>query len=166
MTTNELPVTVEIADVKTTPSPPSSEVTYGVRNGSGACIWLVDDDWFTWRQKGKDVEISLKRERLEPGAQVFGYFDPQVLELAPGDATSRTLRLDWPQRLNQAWNEEEFAAPAPGRYSLSIVVGYGRSPAPPPPQSAADVEATVLAWQREARSDTVPLEIPDYELPS
>lgn len=125
MTTNEPTVTVEITEVTTMPSPPTSEVTFRVHNHSGASIWLVDDGWFTWRKEGEHAEISLKRERLEPGAQVFGYFVPQVSELTPGQAASRTLRLEWPHRLSRAWNRNEYAAPPPGRYSLSIVVGYG-----------------------------------------
>lgn len=156
-------VSVAITRISTRTAPAASRIRYRVRNGGSRRVWLVADDWFTWRQQEQAIEISLKRERLQAGGQVFGYFVPEVVPVDPAGQADRRLELSWPQRLSPLWNDGEVAAPAPGRYELSLVIGFGRSPAPPDPGSAAEVEQVVLDWQQEARSAPATLEIPVYD---
>jgi hypothetical protein len=158
-------VTVEVERVATTRTPPRTQVGYRVRNDGRAPVWLVDDEWFTWRHEREGVEIARTREPLRPGAQVAGYFPPQVVEVGPGSSVRRVLTLEWPQRLSRLWNDAAWACPHPGTHLGRIVVGYGRTPAPPPPTSAAEVEAVVLGWQERAASAEVLLDVPAYDPP-
>ncbi|TAK09724.1 MAG: hypothetical protein EPO39_01755 [Candidatus Manganitrophaceae bacterium] len=149
----EEPVTVEITDVSDRGT--STTITYAVTNRSDAPVWLVNDDWFVWRQKDSDVEISFARGPMRKGTQVFGYFPPQTVEIPPGGRIEKQFTLHWPQRLSRIWNEAEAAERPPGRFRLSVRVGYGLTPEPEPPKRGEGVEEPVLRWQKEAASPPV-----------
>lgn len=133
----------------------STAITYAVVNRSPSPIWLVDDQWFVWKQMNSDVEISFARGRMQEGVQVFGYFPPKTIEIPPGGGCERTFTLTWPQRLSRIWNAADVAERPPGRFRLSVRIGYGSSPAPEPPQLGEGVEVSVLRWQKEAVSPPV-----------
>ena len=147
------PVTVEITAVSD--QGVSTTLTYAATNHSAAPIWLVNDDWFVWKQKNSDVEVSFARGRMRKGTQVFGYFPPQTIEIPPGGRMERQFTLHWPQRLSRIWNAAEAAERPPGKFRLSVRVGYGFTPEPEPPKLGEGVEAPVLRWQREAVSPPV-----------
>lgn len=147
------PVTIEITSVSD--QGVSTAITYVVTNRATAPIWLVNDDWFVWRQKTSDVEISFARGRMRKGTQVFGYFPPQTVEIPPGGRLEKQWTLHWPQRLSRIWNAAEIAERPPGPFRLAIRVGYGLTPEPEPPKLGEGVEAPVLRWQREGVSPPV-----------
>lgn len=144
------PVTVEITDVSDQGD--STTATYVVTNRSNAPIWLVNDDWFVWKQKNSAVEISFARGRMRKGVQLLGYFPPQTVEIPPGGRLEKQFTLRWPQRLSRIWNAAEIAERSPGRFRLSVRVGYGLTPEPAPPKLGEGVEEPVLRWQKEAVS--------------
>jgi hypothetical protein len=152
-------VRVEITGVNSSREPPGATVSYRVRNESAALVWLVNDRWLIWRQEGARIEISLARGRMQPGSEVFGYFAPAVLEVEPGGDVSDALALSWPLSLDPLWNERSEVAPPPGRYELTLRVGYGLTPSPGGPRSGEGVEERVFRWQREAVSDPFPFDI-------
>jgi hypothetical protein len=155
------PVAVEIVEAAGTAEPRGAQVRYVVRNGGDATLWLVDDDWLVWRAEGSRIELSYARAPLQPSVVPFGYFPPAVASLDPGAEIERVAELTWPQRLDGLWNAEDSADPPPGRYELSVRVGFGETPEPPPPQAVGEgVEAPVLGWQREAVSEPVELVLP------
>ncbi len=154
-------LTVEIVDVASSAQPPGAELRYLVHNDSDAAAWLVDDGWLVWRQDGHHIELGYARVPMQPGVEPFGYFDPQVVMVAPGEQLERTVTLSWPQPLSQLWNADPVAAPPPGEYDVTVRIGYAATPKPEPPQTLAEgVEAPVLAWQREAVSRPAKLVIP------
>ena len=156
------PPKVEITNVAWRRDPPGSVVEYRVLNRGDRPIWMVDDGWITWRQKGSAIELSLARGRMSPGSAVFGYFPPEVREIRPGETYSAKLSLDWPLHLDRLWNEQEEAAPDPGRYDLSLRIGYGETPERGPLLDGDGVEDPILRWQKESVSDPYPLEIGEY----
>ena len=158
-------VTVEIVDVISGLAPPTTAVTYEVRNTGSAPVWLVDDGWLVWRQAENRIELSFARATMRPDAQPVGYFDPDVAEIPPGSALRRRASLQWPQKLSTLWNAEPYAAPAPGRHSLSVSVGYGLTPEPSELADDPDVEGDVLRWQRVVASTPVTAVVPDYQVP-
>jgi hypothetical protein len=143
-------VTVEIAAVEGIDSPPGAEVRYRVRNGSDATVWVVDDDTLAWQENGRRITLDTARVPMQPGVEPFGYFDPDVAALDPGESLERTIELSWPQRLSGIWNREREASPAPGEHELVVRVGYGTTPTPDRPRET--VEDGVLAWQSTADS--------------
>lgn len=153
-------VTVEIAVAEGRPDPPGAELTYVVRNAGGAAVWVVDDGWLVWRQEDRRLELGYARVPLQPGVEPFGYFSPQVAPLAHGAELTRTVTLNWPQRLDGMWNAVDSAAPTPGEYTVVVRIGFGETPEPAPPALGEGVEAPVLAWQREAVSEPVALAVP------
>jgi len=153
-------VTVEIVAAERRTDPPGAELRYVVRAARDAPVWVVDDGWLVWSQRGRRIELGFQRAPLRPGVEPFGYFDPRVAELEPGGELARTVTLSWPQRLDGMWNAQDEAAPAPGEYEVVVRVGYGESEAPPPPTRVGEgVEAPVLGWQREAVSEPVALTV-------
>jgi hypothetical protein len=146
------PATVEIADVAELTEPRGVELRYLVRNGAEGTIWVVDDGWFAWRLEDRRIELNFARVRMQPGVEPFGYFAPEVVAVEPGARLERTVALNWPHPLSGMWNATPDADPPPGEYEVVVRVGWSDSPAPGPPETA-DVEAPVLAWQREAVSD-------------
>jgi hypothetical protein len=145
-------VTVDIVAVERHADPPGVELTYVVRNGGTAPVWVVDDGALAWREDGGDIELGYARVAMQPGVEPFGYFSPQVAPLAPGGELRRTVALSWPQRLDGTFNRDDVAAPAAGDYRVVVRIGYGETPEPPPPALGEGVEGPVLAWQREAVS--------------
>lgn len=146
-------VTVEITGVSDQRT--STAITYRVMNRAIVPIWLVDDDWFVWSRKNSDVEISFARGRLQKGVQVFGYFPPTVVKIRPGRCRQKSFTLKWPQRLSRIWNSAATAERPPGKFLLSVRIGYGLTPEPEPPTSGEGVEEPVLRWQKEAMSPPV-----------
>jgi hypothetical protein len=154
-------VRIDVVEVASASDPRATNVRYVVRNQSDKSVWVVDDGWVTWRQDGDQIELSYARVPMQPGVQPFGYFDPAVVEVAPGDELERTVTLTWPQPLSRLWNAEAEADPPPGEYDLTVRIGYGVTPKPAPPQTLGEgVEAPVLAWQREAVSEPARLTVP------
>jgi hypothetical protein len=156
-------VIVSISQIKTTQAPPSTSVEFVVRNNSIAPIWLVNDQWLIWRQRGQAIELSLQRGPMRPGAQVFGYFSPAVVNIESQSTYRSAVELRWPQPLDLLWNSIEEAAPAPGVYQTALRIGYGLTAEPEPPKLGESVEAPVLRWQREAVSAAVAMKIPEYK---
>jgi hypothetical protein len=153
-------VTVDIVAVERHADPPGVELTYVVRNGGTAAVWVVDDGALAWRQDDRTIELGYARVAMQPGVEPFGYFSPQVAALAPGGELRRTVALSWPQRLDGTWNPGDVAAPAAGDYGVVVRVGYGETPEPPPPTLGEGVEGPVLAWQREAVSAPARMSVP------
>jgi hypothetical protein len=133
---------------------PGTDLEYVVRNDMDSAIWLVNDGWLTWRQMGPEIELSYARGRMRTGAQVFGYFPPDTVKIPPGEQLTRTIHLKWPQALDRLWNTASEANPAPGKYRVSVRIGYGATPGPEPPRSGEGVEEPVLRWQQEAVSES------------
>ncbi len=158
-------VTVEIVAAEGRPDPPGAELTYVVRNAGDAPAWVVDDGWLAWRQEDRRLELGYARVPMQPGVEPFGYFSPQVAPLAPGAELTRTVTLSWPQRLDGMWNAGPSAAPPPGEYTVVVRIGYGETPEPGPPAAGEGVESPVLAWQREAVSEPVPLTVAAPRVP-
>ncbi|MFC7737929.1 hypothetical protein ACFQX4_19315 [Roseomonas sp. GCM10028921] len=153
---------VEVIAASSGTEPPATRLRYAVRNAGPQPVWVVDDRWLTWRQSAREIELSFRRERLQPGAVPFGYFAPQVAELPPGAELQRELELTWPQPLSPLWNEAPVAAPPPGAYAARLRIGYGTSPAPDDPRPGEPAEAATLRWQRDALSPPHPVEVPPY----
>lgn len=151
-------VTVAITAAESTDDP-GLALTYEVGNEGEAPVWLVDDDDLVWSREGDRLELSYARAPLQEGVEPFGYFDPEVRELAPGERVRKTVSLTWPQSLSGLWNDRREADPPPGSYGLCVRVGYGPTPEPDAPGPDEDVETPVLRWQREAVSDPVEVEI-------
>jgi hypothetical protein len=155
-------VEVKILKVSSQETPPSTHVEYQVSNHGDAPVWLVDDGWLIWNQDGERIELSFKRGKMRAGSQAFGYWPPATVMLNPGDQVSRPVELKWPQPLTRLWNDAELASPPPGRYQLSVRVGYGLTAEAEPPLLGEGVEATVFRWQREASSPAAPMTVPAY----
>ena len=64
--------------------PPAWHLEYEVRNQRPTVIWLVIDESLVFRHVGRHIELSYARTKMQPGVQVFGYFDPKVLAIPPG----------------------------------------------------------------------------------
>lgn len=155
-------VLVTISEITATSDPPKTRVEFVVRNNRIASIWLVNDRWLIWRQNGQAIELGLERGGMRPGAHVFGYFSPDVVKVESQSAYRSAVELQWPLPLDLLWNDLEEAAPAPGLYQTSVRVGYGLTEKAEPPKLGERVQAPVLRWQREAVSDAVAMQIPEY----
>lgn len=156
------PVRVAIVDAQSHASPAEWQVEYEIRNSGASMVWLVDDARLSLRQDGERIELSYARAPMQSNAQVFGYFNPKTVRLAPGTCLRRTVRIPWPCPLSRLWNPVREAAPAPGRYALTVRVGYARSALPPPPVPGEAIDASVLRWQRQAGSAPAIIDIPPY----
>jgi hypothetical protein len=154
------PVTVDIVAADSRADPPGAELTYVVRNGGHAPVWVVDDGFLAWRQDGRSIELGYARVPMQPGVEPFGYFSPQVAPVAPGAELRRTVSLSWSQHLDGTWNAADTAAPPPGDTGVVVRIGYGTTPEPPPPRTGEGVEDPVLAWQHEAVSAPATLTVP------
>lgn len=155
-------VSVMLTSILTQVDTPATQLTYEVRNRSDKPVWLVDDGWLTWRQKGKQIELSYAREKMQPGVQVFGYFSPAVAKIEPGNAVTRKVELSWPLSLDRLWNDEYQAKPDPGKYKVSIKVGYGLTPEPGPLEPEENVEEPVFRWQTSIVSNLAPMDVPVF----
>lgn len=152
-------VIVSIVSAVVQTNPPGWQIAYVVKNGGRAPVWLVVDDPLVLRRDGTRIELSFARAKMVPGAKVFGYFDPKVVAIAPGDTVERKVHIAWPLRLDDTFNTEREVAPPPGEYEVTVRIGYGRTPAPPAPRLGEGVEAPVLRWQKEAVSLPVRMQI-------
>lgn len=155
-------VTVEILRISSQTNPPSTQLEYRVSNETHAPIWLVEDGWLIWRQKGRAIELCYARGTMQPGSHVFGYFPPSVVQVKAGESVSHVIDLLWPQALDRLWNNTNIAAPPPGRYEVSVRIGYGETAEPDPPDLNESVEAPVLRWQKEAVSKAISFDVPPY----
>lgn len=155
-------VTVQIAQAIVTIDPPAWNLAYLVANHGTTTAWLVADNWLVFSQNGNQIELSLARHRLQPGTHVFGYFDPAVTPIPANGSIRRPLIVPWPAPLSDLWNARSEATPPPGRYDVSIRVGYGFTPAPDPPGANEDVEDPVQRWQQIAVSPPLSLDVPIY----
>ncbi len=143
-------------------SPPAWRIEYDVRNMSGAVIWLVVDESLKLWRDDAHIELSYARGKMVPGVKVFGYFNPNVVDIPSGGNLHRTVEITWPCRLSDIWNVEREAIPPPGEYDVSVRVGFGLTSAPRPPKADEDVETPVLNWQKETVSSSVRIVIPPY----
>lgn len=148
---------VEIAGIQERPG--AAQLRYVASNDAGEPVWVVDDGWLAWRQDGDRIELVYARVPMARGTHPFGYFPPQTVELAAGASLERDVSLAWPQPLSRLWNDRAEADPEPGAYTVAVRVGYGETPEPAPPELGGSVEEPVLAWQREAVSEAVPLTV-------
>jgi hypothetical protein len=144
---------------------PFTQIYYRVVNVGDEPVWMVDDGWFTWQQQDKLITLSLKRERMQQGAEAFGYFVPNLAAIAPGGLVERSIELSWPVSLSRLWNKSDSAAPAPGEYDLELLIGYGVSKnilKSKPVESIREEENRIMKWQHTAHSNKIKLTIPVY----
>ncbi|MEO8576990.1 MAG: hypothetical protein ABI556_09830 [Gemmatimonadales bacterium] len=153
-------VSVSIVSAAVSTHPPGWHIEYEVRNNGTQTVWLVVDERLVFRRDNDHVELSYARARMQPGVQVFGYFEPKATELSPGESARQSVDITWPLTLSDIWNANREVAPAPGVYDVTVRIGFGLTPAPESPTSGETVEEPVLRWQREAVSPHVQLEIP------
>ncbi len=155
-------VLVSIVSAIVQVSPPAWHLEYEVHNLSGAVIWLVVDESLVLRRNGAHIELSYARGKMQSGVQVFGYFDPNVVNIPPGGSLRRAIEIVWPCRLSDIWNAEREATPPPGEYEVSVRVGFALTEAPKPRKVGENVETPVLRWQKEAVSPPLRITIPPY----
>ncbi len=155
-------VLVSIVSVIVQVSPPAWRLEYEVRNVGGAVIWLVVDESLKMRHDDVHIELSYSRGRMQPGVQVFGYFNPIVANIPPGRSLRRSVEIIWPCPLSDIWNAEREATPPPGEYEVTVRVGFGLTKTPKPPKLGENVENPALLWQNEAVSQPVRIAIPPY----
>lgn len=155
-------VLVSIVSVIVNVSPPAWYLEYEVRNLGRVIVWLVIDENLVFRRDDSRIELSYARGKMQPGAQVFGYFDPKVVKIPPGGSLRQTVKIAWPCSLSDIWNAEREATPPPGEYEVSVRIGFASTAAPKPPKVDESVEAPVLRWQKETVSPSVRIVIPSY----
>src|SRR4030095_1390365 len=143
-------------------SPPAWHLEYDVRNLGRGVVWLVVDESLVLRHDDTHSELSYARGKMQPGVQVFGYFEPKVVKLPPGGSLRQSVEIPWPCSLSVIWNAEREATPPPGEYEVSVRVGFALTAAPQPPKVGEGVEAPVLRWQKETVSPPVRISIPPY----
>jgi hypothetical protein len=135
---------------------------YDVHNLGQKAIWLVIDESLVFRHDATHIELSYARGKMQPGVDVFGYFDPKVVKIAPGGSLRQSIEVTWPCILSDIWNAERVATPPPGEYEVSVRIGYASTATPRPPRVGESVETPVLRWQKEAVSPPVQIVIPPY----
>ncbi|MGL4611890.1 MAG: hypothetical protein ACRCYY_19800 [Trueperaceae bacterium] len=158
----EQKVAVFIENVDVQVGPPSWRLEYVVRNSSEAIIWLIVDESLKFQLENNHIELSYARGQMQSGVQAFGYFNPKVTKILPGESLRQSVNLSWPQSLSTLWNAERKAAPSPGEYEVSIRVGIALKEAPEPPKLGETIEASVLRWQEEVVSPAMRIRIPRY----
>ncbi|SRR5216683_373165 len=155
-------VLVSIVSALVRVSPSAWHLKYDVRNTGQVVIWLVVDESLVLRRDNANIELSYAREKMKPGVQVFGYFDPKVVKIPPGGSLRRLVEITWPCRLSDIWNDEREAMPPPGVYKVSVRIGFASTAAPKAPKVGEGVEAPVMAWQKTTVSPAVQIAIPPY----
>ncbi len=153
---------VSIVSAMVQVSPPAWQLEYEVRNLARTVFWLVVDESLVLRRDDAHMELSYARGKMQPGVQVFGYFDPKVAKIPPGGSLRRSVEITWPCSLSDIWNAEHEATPPPGEYEVSVRIGFASTAAPKPPKVGEGVEAPVLSWQKETVSQPVRIAIPPY----
>ena len=156
-------VLVMIVSAVAMPEPPAWHLEYEVRNAGDKPVWLVVDENLVFRHEDSRIELSFARGQMQPGVQVFGYFNPAVEELPPGESLRRAVEIPWPSPLSDIWNAGREATPSPGDYEVKLRVGFGMSEAPDAAAVGESVEAPVLRWQHTAVSAPVSLAVPPYQ---
>mgnify|MGYP003585310988 FL=1 len=162
MTTTSLPpdtVHVRIVQARAQAAPSAWHIAYEVCNTGVATVWLVDQEHLTLHMAPGHIELSYARSPLRSGVQVFGYFAPQVTPLDAGTCVQREATVEWPCTLSTLWNASSLADPPPGRYTVTVRIGFGATPAPGASQVGDAVDAAVLRWQHAAVSGSVMLGI-------
>jgi hypothetical protein len=154
-------VLVSIVSASVTVSPPAWNIEYEVHNSGQPEVWLVVDESLTLRRKNNHIELSYARGKMQPGVQVFGYFDPKVVKLSPGESLRRFVNIAWPCHLSDIWNDERVSTPPFGIYKVTVRVGFALTAAPEL-EGSESVEGSVLRWQMEAVSPSFQMEIPQY----
>jgi hypothetical protein len=155
-------VLVSIVSAMVRASPSAWAIEYDVRNEGQAMVWLVVDESLVLRRDNGHIELSYARGRMQPGAQVFGYFDPKVAKIPPGGSLRRSVEITWPCRLSDLWNKDREVAPPPGEYEVSVRIGFAATEAPESPKVGESVEAPVMRWQQTTVSAPVRIAIPPY----
>jgi hypothetical protein len=156
-------VLVMITSVIVKPSPPTWHIEYDVCNVGKSVIWLIIDESLVFRRDDRHIELSYAREKMQPGVQVFGYFNPAVANIPPDGSLRRSVEINWPCHLSDIWNIEREVSPPPGEYKVSVRIGFASTEAPQPPNVGEDVEVPVMHWQKEAVSTLVQIVIPPYD---
>ncbi|MEO1032081.1 MAG: hypothetical protein AAFX55_11785, partial [Bacteroidota bacterium] len=113
-------VNVKIVDVQTNLTPTEILLHVEIQNNFREPIWIVNDDWFVWKKEEENIHISLAREKMRPGVEVFGYFNPNRKKVGPQETFYRKLKLIFPLRLNMIWNKEDKVHLSPGKYQFKI----------------------------------------------
>jgi hypothetical protein len=155
-------VSVSIVSAVVQVRPPAWHLEYDVHNQGRDMIWLVVDESLVLRIDGARIELSYSRGKMQPGVQVFGYFNPKVIKIPPGESLRRSAEIAWPCRLSDIWNAQREATPPPDEYDVSVRVGFASTAEPDPPEVGEDVETPVLRWQKEAASPPIRIAIPPY----
>ena len=156
-------VLVSIKSVVVKTSPSTWHIEYNVCNLGRAVIWLIIDESLVLRCKNMHIELSYAREKMQPGVQVFGYFNPAVVNIPPDGSLLRSVEINWPCHLSDIWNIEREVSPPPGEYKVSVRIGFALTEAPQHPNVGEDVEVPVMHWQKEAVSPLVQIVIPPYD---
>jgi len=145
-------VLVSIVNLIMQVSPPAWQMEYEVRNLEASEIWLVVGESLMLKHDNKQIELSYARGKMQPGVQVFGYFDPQVVKIPAGGSLRRSVEINWPCRLSDIWNEVREVELSPGEYEVSVRIGFALTAKPKAPKVGEDVEDPVLRWQKTAVS--------------
>ena len=115
-------------------------------------VFLVTDDWFTYSYQERLIQISFARTKMVEGARVFGYFLPALKSLEPQTSFETIFELEWPQKLNRIWNEQEYANPHKGHNKLQVMIGYGFTENIPE-REGVSVEESIQRWQKISGSN-------------
>ncbi len=158
-------VLVSIVNVIVQASPPAWQLEYEVRNMQQTAVWLVVDESLVLKRENAHIELSYARGKMQPGVQVFGYFDPIVVNIPPGESLRQQVKVAWPCRLSDIWNEVREVVLPPGEYEVAVRIGFASTAKPKPPKVGEGVEGPVLRWQRTTVSPPVRIAIPPYTPP-
>ena len=129
----------------------SLSIKYRVNNFYNQPIYLVTDNWFTFKYNHSLIEISFARTKMVEGAKVFGYFLPILQIINPKKFIEKELLLEWPQKLNTIWNKQTYANPNKGHNKLKIIIGYGLSEKIEEHEEFL-IEENIQIWQKTAPS--------------
>ncbi|MEO1033621.1 MAG: hypothetical protein AAFX55_19705, partial [Bacteroidota bacterium] len=106
----------------------------------------------------ENIHISLAREKMRPGVEVFGYFNPHRKKVGPQETFYRKLKLIFPLRLNMIWNKEDKVHLSPGKYQFKATVGYGFEEKFDEIKSE-NIEQDILNWQKKSTSEYVTITV-------
>ena len=126
-------------------------VKYRVNNLYNHPIYLVADNWFTYKYEHSLIEIFFVRTKMVEGARVFGYFFPTLEMISPEKFVEKELLLEWPQKLNTIWNTQDYAKPDKGHNKLKIIIGYGFSEKIEEREDLS-AEENIQNWQKTSES--------------
>ena len=69
---------------------------------------------------GAASNCRMRGERCSRARRAFGYFDPNVVAIAPGGSLRQLADISWPCRLSDLWNDRREAAPRAGEYDVTV----------------------------------------------